>query len=128
MIRFGQLVQQLVLMAAFLWSASSASALEILNAQIVGAGEEAALEMNVVYGGGCKTHQFELQMDYCMESFPVQCRARLVDLTTDDFCEAMISKTVTFSLRELGLLDSYYQRASLEISASFGTPAVVRLP
>lgn len=128
MIRFGQMLQRVAIVAAFLWSAGSVSALEILKAQVVGAGEEAALEMQVVYGGGCKTHQFELQMDLCMESFPVQCRARLVDLTTDDFCEAMISKTVTFSLRELGLLDSYYQRASLEISASFGNPAVVRLP
>jgi len=128
MIRFGKLVQQLVLMAAFLWSVGNASALEILNAQVVGAGEEAALEMQVVYGGGCKKHQFEFQMDNCMESFPVQCRARLVVLTTDDFCEALISETVTFSLREFGLLDAYYERASLEISASFGKPAVVRLP
>lgn len=106
----------------------SASALEIYDAQIIGSGDAATLQMNVGFPGGCKTHQFELQLQGCYETFPVRCQARLVDLTTDDFCEAFVTQPVSFGLKELGLLDSYYQRGSLEITASVGQPALIRLP
>jgi hypothetical protein len=116
------------LLVALVGFAASASALEILGAKVLGSGQQAVLEMDVTYGGGCKEHSFELQLQGCFETFPVKCEANLVDLTVDDFCEALISKTVTFTLRELGLLDSYFERGSLKISAPSGQPVTVRLP
>lgn len=88
------------------------------------------IDISVSYGGGCKQHKFKLNIGACLESFPVQCGATLVDLTKDDFCEAYLHQTVSISLKEAGLNDSYFTGATLSIRGEFqdGKGAVVRLP
>src|SRR5688500_223643 len=71
--------------------------------------------IEVTYGGGCAKHDFSLKMGSCLESYPVQCSAQLIDNTVDP-CEAIINKTITISLEKAGLTDSYYERASLVIT------------
>ncbi len=85
------------------------------------------ITVEVTYAGGCKEHKFKLRMNACMETYPVQCSADLVDLTKGDFCEALVSKTVTFKAGDYGLLDSYYDNGSLEIIGSDRTSASIQL-
>jgi hypothetical protein len=81
------------------------------------------ISVDVSYGGGCKEHVFKLQVGACMESYPVQCTVTLIDTTSGDFCEALISKTVTFKAAQYGLTDSYYDNASITIEGSDGSKA-----
>lgn len=89
--------------------------------------------IDVGYSGGCGTHEFSLDVGACMESYPVQCSAKLIH-KSKDICEALISETVVISLEKAGLTDSYYERASLTIigdedwQTSKPTQATVQLP
>jgi hypothetical protein len=85
------------------------------------------ISVDVTYGGGCKKHTFKLKMNACAESFPVQCTADLIDLTKGDFCEALVSQTVTFKAADYGLMDSYYDNASLVIKGSDDSEAFIQL-
>lgn len=73
--------------------------------------------VEVSYGGGCKEHNFELQITACAETFPVQCTADLVETVVDgpDFCEAFITKIVELNLRDNNLDDIYFSGGSLTI-------------
>lgn len=72
--------------------------------------------VSVTYGGGCKVHDFTLKLSGCRESFPVQCDAQLIETTLrPDLCEAMITETIEFDLRDYDLDDPYYSGASLTI-------------
>jgi hypothetical protein len=82
----------------------------------------------VFYGGGCKEHTFKLEVGACLETFPVQCGAKLVDLTNDDFCEALITKKISISLKKAGLRDSYFSGASIGISGDDNVTFTVSLP
>lgn len=106
-----------------LFISMSAGAAQVTGARIVG--DE--LIVNVRHGGGCGEHKYELVLGGCLESMPAQCRAELKH-STNDFCEAILSREAKFSLRELGLLDSYYASASLTIEGSGGSSTTVYLP
>ena len=68
-------------------------------------------------------------MGTCFETMPVGCSAVVVDTTKGfDACEAMITKTVKFSLREYGLNDSYYSGAGISIEGAHDSRASIRLP
>jgi hypothetical protein len=106
-------------------------------AQVLGVKLDASkqnLLIDVRYGGGCKKHEFSLQLQGCLESFPVQCKAQLLHKHNNDFCEAMISETVVISLKESGIEGSYFKRGSLTImgdrdfTSNKPTQATVRLP
>lgn len=72
--------------------------------------------VSVTYGGGCEKHEFSLEIGGCRESFPVQCDAQLIEKTDrPDLCEAIITETVEFDLRDYDLDDPYYSGASLTI-------------
>lgn len=86
------------------------------------------ITLDVVYAGGCKKHDFQLDLQLCRETFPVQCEAKLVDNTKDDFCEALVSEEVTFSLAGEGLADPYYSGGSLRISGDNGSSVDLKLP
>ncbi|CAF4630629.1 unnamed protein product [Rotaria sp. Silwood1] len=73
------------------------------------------IEINVRYSGGCAKHKFRLKVDTCRESYPVQCDATLIDLTTGDFCKALIHRKISISLHEAGLDNNYYKGASIRI-------------
>lgn len=74
------------------------------------------LLIDVSYGGGCvKPHKFELKMGGCFESMPVQCNAQLIDRTTGDFCEAIVSDTAVINLKKVGITGGYYENGSLTI-------------
>jgi hypothetical protein len=64
----------------------------------------------------------------CAETFPLQCRSQLVDLTTDDLCEAMVTLNISIPLSEAGLLHSMYSGASLSIKGSEGRSVGITLP
>lgn len=89
---------------------------------------DGTLELDVAYGGGCEEHRFDLQVDMCLESHPVKCDAKLIHDSNGDACEAYISRTVEFSLSELGLNDAYFSRGSLTINGDGGTKVTVILP
>ena len=115
-----------VILVALLSLPNSVDAAEVINARLNLATQ--AIDVDVRYGGGCKDHKFSLQFGACLESYPVRCEAKLVDSTKDDFCEALISTTASFSLKEYGLTDSYYQGATITISGDNSTRAFVILP
>lgn len=74
-----------------------------------------SIDLNVTYAGGCKEHKWKLEIGSCQESMPVRCPAKLVDLTTDDYCEAIVARKVSLPLDITGLKTPYYKGASLEI-------------
>lgn len=86
------------------------------------------IELNIIYGGGCKEHSYKLEIGSCLESYPVQCReVQLVDSVQDDYCRAMLRKTIFLSLEENGLSDSYFNGAFLTINSD-GTKVHINLP
>lgn len=89
-----------------------------------------SIELEVRYGGGCKDHDFYLDLgNYCLESYPVQCPdVQLFDRTKGDTCEALVHKTVSISLESAGLTDSYFNGARLTIRGDAGTSVKIDLP
>src|SRR5689334_5028171 len=118
-------MKSFVILASFV-IASNAFAAQVKSAKY--SSVKGGLEIDVVYGGGCKEHKFELRVGGCLESFPVQCGAQLVDLQHEDFCEAFVSRTVFISLEDAKLDESYYSGASITITGDNNSKAVVQLP
>jgi hypothetical protein len=89
-----------------------------------------SIEFDVKYGGDCKDHDFKFSVgDFCLESFPVQCPgAKLIDNTKDDYCKAIINTTVSFTLEEAGLADSYFNGARLTVTGDEGGSVEINLP
>jgi len=116
----------LMAVAAAVGFSSQAGAAEIRSGLVDES--RGAITLDVVYSGGCKKHDFELDVQVCRETFPVQCEAKLIDKTTDDYCESNVSAQVTFSLKAQGLLDPYYSGASLRISADKNSSVDLTLP
>jgi hypothetical protein len=79
------------------------------------------------HGGGCGEHKYSLQVETCLETFPVQCTATLIHLSNDR-CEALISREVKLTLEEAGLNDKYYSNASLTINGANGSKVSLGLP
>jgi hypothetical protein len=117
-----------ILAAALLLVSVNASALTINSVQLNT--EKQAIDFDVTYGGGCEEHKFELKVGACMETFPVMCRATLVDVSAKpDFCEALISEVVSIPLKDAGLDTSYYLGASMTFTSSgTQTPLHLALP
>ncbi len=98
-------------------------ALTIMATQVFGAVIKSAIIdeskenilISVVYGGGCGSHDFSLQLGNCLEIFPVKCDAKLIE-KTNDHCEAIISSTIVISLAQYSLDESYFQNGSLTIT------------
>jgi hypothetical protein len=119
-------MKALLLITLFLSLPVSTEAAEIVGGKFYSS--EGIIELQVRFAGGCKEHRFELQMKGCFESLPVKCTAQLVDLTTDDFCEAIVGQTIRLSTAQYGLQSEYYRGASIRILGDNGTAATVRLP
>lgn len=92
--------------------------------------QKQSIDVDLSYGGGCEEHVFKLEINACLESYPVRCDAVVKDVTPrPDMCEAFIHKTVSFKLADHGLLDSYYDGASIQIRGAGGDRgALVLLP
>lgn len=114
------------LIALLAFVSTPAFAATIKSAKLDAAKENIVLE--VAYGGGCEQAQFKLHVGGCLESFPVQCTANLVNEGKPDMCEAYIHDTVVISLKDAGLTDGYYERAKLTILGSGKSSAVLTLP
>ena len=71
--------------------------------------------IDVTYGGGCGKHDFSLKLHACLESYPVQCSADLIE-KTNDVCEALVSSQVSINLHQYGLDDRYFSRGTLKIT------------
>lgn len=73
--------------------------------------------VDVSYGGGCKKHTFKLKISGCQETYPVSCKATLVEKIEGGFdqCEAIISETVSFNLADIRLDDAYFAKGTLTI-------------
>ena len=102
-------------MAVFSFQANAA---EVLSARISENGKE--LIVKVKHGGGCGEHKYELQMQGCAESMPVQCSATLKH-TTNDHCEALLVREAKFNLATVGIKGDYYSNGSLTIKGSNNT-------
>lgn len=100
-----------------------ALAAEVRDARIEGD----TLIVDVVHGGGCGTHKYDLELRGCAESMPVQCQANLKH-TSNDNCEALLHREAKFSLRKLGIKGDYYSNGSLTINGSNRSRATVTLP
>jgi hypothetical protein len=60
------------------------------------------LRLRVSYGGGCRTHLFQVIVEKAfMESFPVQVRARVAHESNDDPCDAIVERTLRWDLSPL---------------------------
>jgi hypothetical protein len=113
-------------------TAFSASAQAERMPEVQGARYNAAtqsIDVDVAYGGGCEEHKFKLQMGGCLESMPVQCSAKVIDVSAKpDFCEAYIHQTISFKLTDYGLTDDYFEGASVRIEGANNSRAAIRLP
>lgn len=92
--------------------ASQSFAAEVVQARLDNKKENILIDVS--YGGGCGKHDFSLKLEGCMESYPVQCMAKLVHVSQDN-CEAMIFETIAIPLSAYGLLGNYYKKGSLTI-------------
>lgn len=109
-------MKTLILMASLIIGITNANAAKVVGAKLDAS--QRNILVDVVHGGGCGTHDYRLEVNpSCLESYPVQCTAKLVHIS-DDICEALLFKTAVFSLDELGLTDAYYSGASLRITGS----------
>lgn len=115
-----------VLSSVILFSSiQMASAVIVKDAVVV----DNTLLIEVQYGGGCEDHDFELEIDYCLESFPVQCPVKVKDVSRNpDYCEALITETLEFDLQEEGFLTSYFSGARLFISGADNKSVDIKLP
>lgn len=105
-------------------ASAPAFAAEVKSARIEG-GE---IVVDVVHGGGCGSHRYELKLDGgCRESNPVQCDADLKHFT-NDACEAMLYREARFNIAKLGLNTSYYANGWLTIRGSNNSEVTVQLP
>lgn len=111
----------LFVVSAVVLSTSSFAA-TVKGAKIIGD----QLIVNVRHGGGCGDHKYDLKLEGCFESMPVQCNAKLIHKSNDP-CEAIISREAKFSLKKLGLTGDYYAGGSLTISGDQGSSATVTL-
>lgn len=123
---------KLIALLAFAF-AFNASAAEVKAAKLDASKKN--ILVDVVYGGGCKKHEFTLEVGACLETYPVQCTAKLIEKTIGgpDLCEALISETVVLSLKKYRLDESYYTGGSLTILGDRGftgepSQARIRLP
>jgi len=61
-----------------------------------------SLVIKVTHGGGCEIHEFRLiAWNYFLESYPVQASLLLSHNSCNDFCEALITKRLSFDLSPL---------------------------
>lgn len=56
-----------------------------------------SIVLNVIYQGGCKEHNFQVQIEMCNRTVPATCTAKLIDRTEDDVCRGYVQKTVRIS-------------------------------
>jgi hypothetical protein len=76
----------------------SALAAQVLHAQYDRDSHSAVID--VVYGGGCGDHQFDLKIvPLCLESYPSQANAQLIHHSNDP-CEALIQKRIHLDLSQ----------------------------
>lgn len=71
-----------------------ASAAQILDSSSTYNKATDTIQLEVVYQGGCKDHDFEVRVEMCNRSIPASCEARLVDHTEDDACRGIVQKTI----------------------------------
>jgi hypothetical protein len=73
--------------------------------------EGLAIEIYVLYGGGCGDHSFMLLgRPNFMESYPVQIDLYVHHRNIDDYCDAIVSDTLCFDLRRVAeLYEGIYQ-------------------
>lgn len=102
----------------------SASAVEVVAAKLDASAEN--LIVTVRHGGGCGDHDYKLVLKGCAESMPVQCQATIKH-STNDFCEAYITREAKFNLSEYGLKADYYKNASFTIKGDMDSSASVTL-
>lgn len=116
-----------LLVAIFVGVLSMAAQADVLvqSAKVV----DSELKVVVSYGGGCEEHTFKMQITSCMESYPVRCPVKIMDISEKpDFCEAYITEELTFSLEDEGLTDSYFNGAALYFNWRADNQVTVRLP
>lgn len=118
-------------MTALLAISFNSFSAEILSGKLDASKKNIVLEVKT--SGGCGEHKFDLEVGGCLESYPVQCSAKLLHTSTD-FCEAIIIETAVLPLAKYGFKDSYYRGGKLTIigseSSRTGKPstAVIKLP
>lgn len=106
----------------------SANAAEVLSAKLDASKKN--ILVDVRYGGGCKKHEFSLKLGACLESYPVQCSADLIETIEGGFdaCESIRMETAVISLKKAGLTDTYFERARLTILGDNESSATIKLP
>jgi hypothetical protein len=112
------------ILSGFALASFSASALEVVEAKLDSTAEN--LIVTVVHGGGCGEHNYKLVLSGCAETMPVQCKAT-IQHSTQDFCEAIITREAKFNLKQYGLTTSYYKNAKLTITGDDKSSATVTL-
>jgi len=119
-------MKNVFLALAISFFAAQTFAAEVLKVKVDETGKN--LLIDVMYGGGCLEHTFEVQMRQgCARSMPAQCHGTLVDTTNGfDACEALVGKTVTVSIESLGV--SMYNRPLVTIMGDRDSAVTVQLP
>ena len=94
---------------AVLCTSLSSTAAIVNGARLDAAGKNVILTLT--YGGGCRDHKFTLKKgDFCLESYPMQCGAEVIETVVNgpDICEAIITKEVKFSIKRNRLSSATY--------------------
>ncbi|RZA05697.1 MAG: hypothetical protein EOP11_12250 [Proteobacteria bacterium] len=111
-------------LAAF--ASLSANAAEVRGARVNA--NDATLQVDISYGGGCGNKSFKLEVspEWAYTS-PTQGTARIIE-SGFDACEAIVSKTLSFSLKAEGLARPSLRAATLTIYGEDDSSAEVTLP
>ena len=113
-----------VIFAAVVLVSGIASAFEIQGARLNT--EKQAIELDVVYSGGCQKHDFVLNLNTCTRAIPTACVAQVEDVGAPDSCRAIIKETVLIpaqrylqnvNLHQLVILDEQKNPVLIDFSS-----------
>lgn len=111
-----------------IYSASSFCDVDILSATYDGNADEITLEIR--FPGGCRPHAFELNFSpWCLQSYPLQCSAMLVQTEgQDDPCKASVFKRLIMSASEFTTRPAFVNVISGESMRRIFVPQLSIMP
>lgn len=104
-----------VIATIVMFSNPAGAAVTILEARM---GQD-AVQVDVVYGGGCKEHTFSLKKMVCTRTTPMTCSYELIDEVQDDPCRALVHQTVELPLTEEVLSGNVEQMILMDSQKEF---------
>ena len=85
---------------AICWGLTSAAQAVTID-RLVWNGEADTLRVYITYGGGCREHEFSLQLEDCDTTLPARASAQVLDTGLDDHCGGRYRRILQYDMRNL---------------------------